>query len=1038
MKIPWNHFKHLIFAALIPLLASSCGSNLAPKILSFTATPNALTATGDVKLEWQVENATEVSISPDIGAVSGTTTTVNITANKTFTLTAKSSAGTDTRNLEVLLNSPITPGSYVQIAAPSPTQPNKIATIPVELADGYGLYQGDILFDPADIQNSTTPKRDTRGNRLEPGYCENGTWFWKYNCHDLWDAKTLQYEFAPGVPLALQQVVLDAAAVFKERAGINFVYSTVGDRVVVKTIPANDPRGGASFVGRLGGAQDIVFQADAQLPTVLHEFGHALGLWHEQGRADRNSYIRLLENNILIEQLSQYRLIDDPDIGHPDGPYDFYSIMHYRAFGSSFAKKDAAGVSLQTFELVNPNSGIDLTKVGNATELSPGDVLAVANLYDAPVTAGSIQLLKSGSSKLINGGQTSVNIRVQNDGPRVIKDLYFSISAPSGISLSNANNNLKCDNASLNQMSCYAPSGPAVNTSGIFGPINVGVSPNLPTGKYEIVLELNPRGTRLADKTKAVSKLKIENLRIDPDFLEGNNTFQTASAALAPDDINLSLHTPSDSDYFLIDASGVTNTLNYEVSASNIDGGSKPNLEIFDINKNPLSVTTTKEGQYADITNPGKYYVKVSGDQIMRYNFVVSPYDPLIKSLLGKIFESYAPLVFNPGGPIEKSLIFDADYFQVSSAVRQVVLQGANVKVGIYNQNLELRAQSVLATDGISRMNVPSAAAGEFLFMKLERIQDEVVVDNLTIQKPLQTYSIRSCNTRAAQCNADTTLPSISLSSNTPGPILSAQVLQLTADAQDNDAVKTVEFYENDILIGTDETAPYKQNISFSSLHNGTRSYTARAIDFAGLDAKTPVLKIGADITNNIFNPGAELGAGASAASPAVSSIPGWTASNAATVVKYDSEFFVPSNIAQAIGGENNFFAGGTQDNSSLEQVIDLANGSSAVDTGKVAFTLSAYLGGNGSQEDNAKVSITFLDSSGAVIPSDPTSPSPQVGPVAPNDRDASSILVQRTTSGFVPINTRAVRVTINMTKLSSDTSNDGYADNINLNLYAP
>jgi hypothetical protein len=872
MKIPWNHLKYLVLSPLISLLASSCSSNLAPKILSFTATPNPLTKAGDVKLEWQIENATEVSISPDIGLVSGTTKTVNITANKTFTLTAKSSAGMDSRNLEVLLNPPAIPGSYVQIAAPSPTQPNKVATIPVELAGGYGVYQGDILFAPSDIQNSTTPKRDTRGNRLEPGYCENGAWFWKYNCHDLWDAKTLQYEFDAGVPMALQTVVQQAAAVFKARVGIDFVYSTVGDRVVVKTIPADDPRGGASFVGRLGGAQDIVFQADASLPTVLHEFGHALGLWHEQGRADRNSYIRILENNILDAQLSQYRLIDDPDIGHPDGPYDFYSIMHYRALGSSFAKKDAAGKALQTFELVSPNSGVDLTKVGNATELSPGDVLAIANLYDAPVTAGSIQLLKSGSSKLINGGQTSVNIRVQNDGPRALKDLYFSVTAPVGISLSNANTNLTCDNSSLNQMSCYAPSGPAVNNSSIFGPINLSVSPNLPTGKFEIVLELSPRGTRLADKTKAVSRLKIENLRIDADYLEANNTFETAYALFAPNDHDLSLHTPSDTDYFLIDATDITDKRNYEITAANIDGGVNPNLEVFDINKTPLSVTTTKEGKYADITRPGKYYVKVSGNQVMRYGFAVSAYDPLIKSILGKIFESQAPLVFDPGGPIERNLIFEAAYFQVNSAVRQVVLQGANLKLGLYNQNLELRAQSVLSSDGVSRMNLPSATAGEFLFMKLERIQNEVVVDNLTIQQPLQSYSIRSCNTRSVQCSTDTTPPEIKLSSSTPGPILSAQVLQLSADAQDNDAVKTVEFYEDGILIGTDETAPYTQNVSFSSLHNGTHSYQARAIDFAGLDAKTPVLKIGADITNNIFNPGAEAGAGASSASPAISS----------------------------------------------------------------------------------------------------------------------------------------------------------------------
>jgi hypothetical protein len=104
MKISWNHLKYLVLAPLIPLLvAGSCDMKIPPTILSFRATPNSLTAPGDVKLEWQVENATEVSISPDIGVVNGTSKTVNLNSSKTFTLTAKNAQNSVTKDLTVQL-----------------------------------------------------------------------------------------------------------------------------------------------------------------------------------------------------------------------------------------------------------------------------------------------------------------------------------------------------------------------------------------------------------------------------------------------------------------------------------------------------------------------------------------------------------------------------------------------------------------------------------------------------------------------------------------------------------------------------------------------------------------------------------------------------------------------------------------------------------------------------------------------------------------------------------------------------------------------
>jgi hypothetical protein len=60
----------------------------APKINSFSATPNLIASAGPVKLEWNVTGADTLSIDQGVGTVTGTNTTVNVAASKTFKLTA--------------------------------------------------------------------------------------------------------------------------------------------------------------------------------------------------------------------------------------------------------------------------------------------------------------------------------------------------------------------------------------------------------------------------------------------------------------------------------------------------------------------------------------------------------------------------------------------------------------------------------------------------------------------------------------------------------------------------------------------------------------------------------------------------------------------------------------------------------------------------------------------------------------------------------------------------------------------------------------
>ena len=59
----------------------------------------------------------------------------------------------------------------------------------------------------------------------------------------------------------------------------------------------------------------------------MHEIGHALGLYHEQTRPDRNTYLTVNTANINSNGIGQYAI---QTTSNTHGvPYDYGSVMHY-------------------------------------------------------------------------------------------------------------------------------------------------------------------------------------------------------------------------------------------------------------------------------------------------------------------------------------------------------------------------------------------------------------------------------------------------------------------------------------------------------------------------------------------------------------------------------------------------------------------------------------------------------------------------------------------------------------------------------------
>ena len=113
----------------------------------------------------------------------------------------------------------------------------------------------------------------------------------------------------------------------------------------------------------IGGQHFITGSGSCNVPVLVHEMGHSIGLFHEHQRNDKASYITTALANVdkpLIAGNFDVITSDSQDIGM----YDYDSVMHY--YASAFSKN-----GLIVFESQSADQGPPQAPTGKLTDSEP-------------------------------------------------------------------------------------------------------------------------------------------------------------------------------------------------------------------------------------------------------------------------------------------------------------------------------------------------------------------------------------------------------------------------------------------------------------------------------------------------------------------------------------------------------------------------------------------------------------------------------------------------------------------------------------------